>query len=1071
MTAPPALRFGILGPMTVTRGHQPLDAGSPRQRAVLALLLIDVNRPVSPDRLIDALWGDAQPRTATATLQAYISNLRRILDPDAPARERSATLKRNGAGYQLTAASDQVDSLEFAALVDRALELGESSPAAARPLLGRALDLWRGPALADFAYDDFAQGEIARLEEMRLAVLEQRIATDLALGRAGELIAELDRLVTEHPLRERLWGQLMLALYRSGRQAEALRAYRTCEQALAEVGLGPSTDLRTMEQAILDQDPRLHLRGGTEAHLVPTVAVDPPQPLVGRTSERSHFDAVLARARQGRGGVVLFEGEAGIGKTRLLEALEFDARAGGVRTAFARCVEVGGSPPFWPWIQLLRQLGPDELAAAAGPQAAVLSPLLDQYQTGSFGPGPTLFRLAEVLVRALQGLAGAHPLLLVIDDLYSADPDSLTLLTLVAAGLGDTSVVVLGSHRAQDLGGGHPLTAALTHLIRFGWVERRTLARFDYDEVGRLVSQVTGTEVDDRTVRTIAERTGGNALFAVELTRLLAAERSLEPGPASSAVPATIREVMSRRLDELGPDAVRLIRAGAVCGREFDLAVAAEVGDLEPDASLLALGEGLNCGLLAEADRPGVVRFTHLIVADSIAQPLGAVRRADLHARIADALERRWGHDPARWIEIAHHRRSAVAVAGHRPAIDALARGGRHALHCDALELAELLFEQRLELVLAEPPSRRRDRLEVESLLDLARVWTWREGYHAARVGGAARRLWELTGVEDGAELEPDTPVTSSDPVLSALMARFSFEIVSGDVDGAAEVAERFLRLAQRRPDPMVVFVANVVAMIVEVHAGRVVEAVAAAERAAPALEALDPHGTSPLMLPLSQQSGRATFHSFAGWAYWAAGNRERAVAELAAARAVADRLGHAFSRAFCLTVEGLVAAMDGSPGWVADAVAWGRSGVQEGLFGLLDRWRDLLAIWSDGMRGTEPAAAADRLREALRAVEAEGAGVVQTLYWGMAAQLELVAARPQHALEAAETGIARAGLAGERFWYPELERLRAEALTLLGRPREAATARRRARKAAAAMGIPLSQGAGAGPVGSLAGS
>jgi DNA-binding SARP family transcriptional activator len=242
------VEFRILGPLEVVEGGRPLTLGGPRQRALLAILLTRANEVVSNDRLIDELWGARPPRTATNALQYHVSRLRKTLGPS------EAILTREP-GYLIRVAPDELDLLRFEQLVEEARRVPADH---ASRLLHDALSLWRGPALADLANEPFVQAEILRLEELRLAALELRIETDLAMARHRELVGELEVLVHEHPLRERPRAQLMLALYRSGRQAEALDLYREGRRLLVdELGIEPGVELQDLEKAILSHDPEL----------------------------------------------------------------------------------------------------------------------------------------------------------------------------------------------------------------------------------------------------------------------------------------------------------------------------------------------------------------------------------------------------------------------------------------------------------------------------------------------------------------------------------------------------------------------------------------------------------------------------------------------------------------------------------------------------------------------------------------------------------------------------------------------------------------------------------------------
>ena len=246
--------FRLLGPLEVDDGDRPLPLGEGRHRIVLVLLLLHRNEAVPSERLIDALWGEAPPPTAAKVLQNHVSRLRRELG-DRDGRR----LQTRGHGYRLVVDGGEVDADRFEALLrEGGQALAEERAADARARLLEALALWRGPPLADVAYEEFAQAEIARLEEQHAAAVEQRIDADLALGRHADVVPELEGLVADHPLRERLRAQLMIALYRCGRQADALEVYNAGRETLRdELGVEPGPALRELQVAILRQDPAL----------------------------------------------------------------------------------------------------------------------------------------------------------------------------------------------------------------------------------------------------------------------------------------------------------------------------------------------------------------------------------------------------------------------------------------------------------------------------------------------------------------------------------------------------------------------------------------------------------------------------------------------------------------------------------------------------------------------------------------------------------------------------------------------------------------------------------------------
>ena len=324
-----ALQFGLLGPLVVTVDGRPVDLPGGRVRALLALLLVQAGHVVSADRLIDDLWAGEPTPGASATLQGYVSELRKALSA---ALGRPAPVETRRPGYLIAVDADQLDVLRFEALVDLARAAIRDGTPDVAPLLRRALDVWRGPALADLTDDPWARPVAARLEETRLWALEERIEAELRAGEHGQLVTELPRVIEDHPLRERLWGQWMLALYRCGRQADALRAYQDLRRRLGdELAIDPSPALQRLEQGILLQDPALEV----EPAAAPAAPAPPrPEParlrgpslpvqltrFVGRARELEQARGLLAAGR-----LVTLAGGGGSGKTRLALQLAEEA--------------------------------------------------------------------------------------------------------------------------------------------------------------------------------------------------------------------------------------------------------------------------------------------------------------------------------------------------------------------------------------------------------------------------------------------------------------------------------------------------------------------------------------------------------------------------------------------------------------------------------------------------------------------------------------------------------------------------------------------------------------------------
>jgi len=348
------LRFRILGPLEVTCGVEPIELGSPKQQTVLAVLLASPNRVVSTDRLVTEIWGENPPDQAVNSLQTYISHIRGLLGEHPSGGEWIETQRP---GYQICVQPGQLDALQFADAVDGGTVLVSTQPAEAAQILREALGLWRGEAFVGVA-DHFPmlQAEAIRLNELRFTALELAIEADLAIGNHGSVIGELEMLTAEHPLREHFWVWLMTALYRSGRQSEALRAFQAARRSLGELGIEPSPELRELEDRILLQDPNLVWSGqdARPKHNLPAQISS----FVGRLKERSEVTKLIHESR-----LVTVTGPGGSGKTRL--ALE---AAGDVDQEFPEGV----------WFVPLAPLGDGSLIATELVGIVGLSPPLNR---------------------------------------------------------------------------------------------------------------------------------------------------------------------------------------------------------------------------------------------------------------------------------------------------------------------------------------------------------------------------------------------------------------------------------------------------------------------------------------------------------------------------------------------------------------------------------------------------------------------------------------------------------------------------------------------------------------------
>lgn len=698
--SPPAhLEVAVLGALEVRRDGAALDLGAPKQRALLATLVLARGRPVSVDGIIDNLWGDDAPPGVTGTLQAYVSQLRRVVEPDRAPRMPATILVTAAPGYALRVPDEQVDARRFEQAVSRAHRALQALPVwgphdlpreeidRQRASLDAALDTWRGTPYADLGDVDAAANERTRLEGLRLVALEDRAAAGLALGDQATVAADLEALTSAHPLRERLWALRAVALARAGRQADALDVLGQVRRVLdEELGIDPSGELRDLQTAVLRQDERLAwsapsgpVRTAPRAPAAGPAAPEPrpsrpdqgaavaPWPMIGRDAELAALTGALDDVAGGRSSFAALTGEPGIGKSRLAAELLVQARRRGFRVLVGRCSQDEGAPSLWPWKAVLEALGTD------------LMTLVDA-TVGAGGPDEDgRFRLWEAVTAAVRDAARQGPTVLLLEDLHWADDASLRVLRLLVEAA-DEQVLVVGTWRLHP-----PPSGTLSDVAEA--LARRHARRVDLHglperDVRTVFAAVSGREPEGDT-RALVARTDGNPFFVVELARL-SAERGGGVDLAHGVLPAAVGDVLDRRIGRLPDDTVAALRTAAVIGRRFDLTTLARAARLDEDDALDVVDPAVAAGLVRENGVDHYL-FTHALVRDRLRASVGASRAARVHARVADALTA-----VGREAEAAHHwleAGPAHAALAWRAAVDAAAVASRVYDHGQAADL------------------------------------------------------------------------------------------------------------------------------------------------------------------------------------------------------------------------------------------------------------------------------------------------------------------------------------------------------------------------------------------------
>jgi DNA-binding SARP family transcriptional activator len=673
------MRLTVLGPTElVDDDGAVLSTGAPKQRILLTALAMNADRVVSTDALTERVWPQQVPASALGSLQVYVSNLRRVLERGED-RGRPRRLVSAADGYGLMTQGLELDVRELERHVQAARELAARGEAAAGVLeLDAALALWRGDTYADVRHAEWAQSEIARVEELRLTAGDERAALLLGLGRSADVAAAMESAVMANPLREASWELLVLGYARSARQADALAALRRVRAVLAdELGIDPGPRLRQLETAVLRQEvdaapPLVRLGGGSGVRQGPADDRAMSATIIGRAADLERLHRAAAAAQVGRSVVVVVDGEPGVGKTRLLQEL---ATGAPLPVAWGRSPDHEAVPALWPWEQVLGTVAELRRDVQVPPEVVAF--------VSGRGDRPATLDAEGARLREFERVAAylraAAPLAVLLEDVHAADAASLRLLEHLAAAQ-VPGLLLVATYRRHE---GSHLTSVLARLARVG-AERISLDGLGDDDVRALVVATTGTDPGAAGAAELRARTAGNPFFVTALAR------------ESTAVPSSVGDVVRHRVERLGDPAGIVLESAAVIGDEAEAWLVAEVSGCSLDETVTALEAAYEAGLVTAGGRPSSVRFTHSLVVDALLDRRSTPWKAARHLRCATALTRARGDREDLHASIARHWLAAAELGPDQAAAAAefCGRAAQSAVRRLAHEDAVTLWEE-----------------------------------------------------------------------------------------------------------------------------------------------------------------------------------------------------------------------------------------------------------------------------------------------------------------------------------------------------------------------------------------
>jgi DNA-binding SARP family transcriptional activator/predicted ATPase len=1026
-----AIRIDMLGGFRMScKGAQVTAVNTSRMQALLAYLLLNAGSAVPRQELAFLFWPDSSEPQARTNLRQLLHHFRSAWPAVEDYIESEARLVR-----WRTEAPFTFDVSEFEAALVRADEAHrrEDSPTERRDLLG-CLQLYRGDLLPGMN-DEWIETPRERLKQKYYAVLERLIALCERAGDYRAAIRHAESLLSQDPFQETVYQAIMRLHGLNGDRAEALRAYERCATVLRrELGVEPGIRTRQIRDQISKTEMQPHSGSGGPTRRSESA-------LVGREPEWKRLLETWRAAAQGRGSFVMVTGEAGIGKTRLIEELLwFASRQGGsvARTACYAAEKPMAYAPVADWLrsrqfrakweglppaqhsQLARVL-PELLGA--GHEVEAPQPFTETWQRHHF---------FEALARAL--LSAPPPVLLFIDDLQWCDPETMEWLHYVLRSNPDASLMIAAAVRLDEVGMEHAATAVLNALTRDDRVSEIGLEPLSAEETTSLAAQVIRREVDREAAGVLYEQTRGNPLFIVEAVRGgLLSQASSTASREANFLPPKVQAVITARLAQLTGEARELAEVAAAIGRPFTFELLAKTSQGENNAVAIAIDELWRRHILQKLGGDSY-DFSHGQIRAVAYAELGPARRHLLHLRIAEELDYLHSADPASESAlIASHYEQGGAL---KKAIFHYHEAAKVVLRRYADREALNYLSKALSLLEGVPGSRERDQAELALLVSLGSSLITTQGYASPEVGRVytqARLLCEINGESDAS-------------TLKVLSGSYLFHVVRAELASAQELALRYLTLARRGQDPQLSAAGQFLLGGVLVNFGPL----PAREHLQAALSYCDSKPNPPFFDFGPELRVFARAHM--SYTLWLLGFPDQAIEENRRNIAIAEEISHPFSLALALAYSAIQHQYRREPEAAEELAAAAAAICHKNGFRYYLSWTPIVRGWARARKGAL-AEGLSEMRDGFAALKATGAMLRGPYYLALIAETY----REMGQLEQGWNCLTEASALGQRSketWFkPELDCIKGDILLDRGEKTEAEACYREAFRMACELG------------------